>query len=363
MSETINERRRGFAAAVALALGAIRLGMGGAAKAQSATATVDLPVGGGFPPLSGANAWLNSQPLAPGALRGNVVVVNFCTYTCINWLRSLPYVRAWADKYRNQGLVVIGVHSPEFGFEKDVGNVERALKDMRISYPIAVDSDHAVWRAFDNDYWPALYFIDAQGRIRHRKFGEGDYAQSERVIQSLLAESGRRNVDRDLVAPHPQGVEAQADWDNLETPETYVGYRLAENFASPGGVVQDTRHVYAAPGRLGRNQWALAGDWTTGSQASALNRANGRIACRFHARDLNLVLGPTSGQGPVPFRVMVDGKPPVGSRGLDVDGNGNGTIAAPRLYQLVRQPRPIVDRQFDIEFLSPGAQAFVFTFG
>ena len=307
--------------------------------------------------------WLNSQPLTPAGLRGKVVLIDFWTYTCINWLRTLPYVRAWAEKYKDQGLVVIGVHSPEFAFEKNVDNVRRAVQDMRVDYPVAIDSDHAIWRAFRNQYWPALYFIDAQGRIRHHQFGEGEYEQSERILQQLLAEAGASGIGRELVSVEGRGAEVAADWGNLKSPENYVGYQRTENFASPGGAVLGKRRVYSAPARLSLNQWALSGEWTVTDQATVLNKANGRIAYRFHARDLHLVMGPAMRGAPVRFRVLIDGQPPGAAHGFDVDEQGNGTVTEQRLYQLIRQPKPIADRQFEIEFLDPGVEAYAFTFG
>jgi thiol-disulfide isomerase/thioredoxin len=330
---------------------------------QPPPTALHLPVEGTLPSFSGANEWLNSQPLTPDGLRGKVVLVDFWTYSCINWLRTLPYVRAWAEKYKDHGLVVIGVHTPEFGFEHNVDNVRQAAHDMRVDYPIAIDSNYAVWRAFNNEYWPALYFIDAQGRIRHHQFGEGAYDESERVIQQLLAESGRRGFSQDLVSVDARGVEAAADWSSLKSAETYVGYDRSENFASPGGALSDARHVYADPAQLGLNTWALAGDWTVGKQAAVLNKANGRISYRFHARDVHLVMGSATRAASVRFRVRIDGQPPGAAHGIDVDDQGNGTITDPRLYQLIRQSKPIDDRQLDIEFLDSGAEAFVFTFG
>ena len=259
---------------------------------------------GACPPLDGATAWLNSAPLTTEGLRGKVVAVDFWTYTCINWLRTLPYVRAWAEKYRDHGLVVIGVHTPEFPFEHDIENVRRAVKEMRVTYPVAIDNDYAIWDAFDNHYWPALYLVDAQGRIRHHQFGEGDYDEAERVIQQLLAEAGDENVGRDLVAVDARGAEVAADWEHLASGENYVGYERTESFASPGGAVLDERHVYTVPERLSRNQWALAGDWTMEPGFAALNAANGRIAYRFHARDLHLVMGPAARGTSVRFRVL-----------------------------------------------------------
>jgi thiol-disulfide isomerase/thioredoxin len=301
--------------------------------------------------------------LAPAGLRGKVVLVDFWTYTCINWLRTLPYVRAWAEKYKAQGLVVIGVHTPEFAFEHNVDNVRRAATDMRIDYPIAIDSDYAVWRAFNNEYWPALYFIDAQGNIRHHHFGEGEYEQSERVIQQLLAETGASGIRRDLVSVDARGAEVAADWASLKSAENYVGYERTESFASRGGAVLGKPHLYAAPSRLKLNEWALSGDWTMEKGFTVLNKPNGRIAYRFHARDLHLVMGPAAPGASVRFRVLIDGKPPLAAHGIDTDDQGNGTVTEQRLYQLIRQPHPNADRQFDIEFLDPGVQTFAFTFG
>jgi thiol-disulfide isomerase/thioredoxin len=330
---------------------------------QMTPAAVQLSVEGELPSFGGATGWLNSEPLTAAGLRGKVVLVEFWTYTCINWLRTLPYVRAWAEKYKDQGLVVIGVHSPEFEFEKNVDNVRRAAKDMRVDYPIAIDSDHAIWRAFRNQYWPALYFVDAQGRIRHHQFGEGEYEQSEMIIQQLLAEAGIGGVGHELVSVDGHGAEAAADWGSLKSPENYVGYERTENFASPGGAVLDKRRVYAAPARLRLNHWALSGDWTVGKQATVLNKANGRIAYRFHARDLHLVMGLAARGTSVRFRVLIDGQPPGAAHGIDVDDQGNGTVTEQRLYQLIRQPKPIADRQFEIEFLDSGVEALAFTFG
>ena len=324
---------------------------------------VQLPIEGHLPSLGGATDWLNSPPLTAQGLRGRVVLIDIWTYTCINWLRTLPYVRAWAEKYKNRGLIVIGVHSPEFEFEKNLDNVRRAAGDMRVDYPVAVDSNHAIWRALNNEYWPALYLVDAQGRIRHHQFGEGGYDQTERIIQQLLSDAGSGAVGQDLVSVDGNGAEAAADWANLKSPENYVGYRRTENFASPGGAVLGKSRVYTIPSRLRLNQWALSGDWTMGDQATALNTANGRIAYRFHARDLHLVMGPAARGGSIRFRVLIDGRPPGAAHGVDVDEQGNGTLTEQRLYQLIRQPNPIVDRQFEIEFLDPGMEAFAFTFG
>jgi thiol-disulfide isomerase/thioredoxin len=325
------------------------------------TAAATLPVEGELPDLDGAVAWLNSAPLHPAGLRGNVVVVQFCTFSCINWLRTLPYVKAWAAKYRDDGLVVIGAHSPEFPFEHDLEAIRFALDGMGVEYPIAVDNDFAVWRAFDNAYWPALYVVDAGGRIRYHHFGEEYYERSERVIQRLLVEAGRANVDEDLVAVQPDDVYLAADWATLGSSETYVGYARATGFASPGALRPDRGHVYEEPRRLALDQWALFGAWTVGPQATTLNEPGGRIAFRFRARDLNLVLGTAA--GPVRFVVRLDGEPPGDAQGLDVDVEGRGTVSEARLHQLVRQPGRIVDRTFEITFLDAGAQAYVFTFG
>jgi thiol-disulfide isomerase/thioredoxin len=330
---------------------------------QMTPAAVRLPIEGELPSLGGATGWLNSPPLTAAGLRGKVVLIDVWTYTCINWLRTLPYVRAWAEKYKKEGLVVIGVHTPEFAFEKNVDNVRRAAKDMKVDYPIAIDSDYAIWRALKNEYWPALYFVDAQGRIRHHHFGEGEYEQSERIIQQLLAEAGIGAISHELVSVDARGAEAAADWGSLKSPENYVGYERTENFASPGGAVLDKRRVYAAPAQLRLNHWALSGDWTVKKQATVLNQANGRIAYRFHARDLHFVMGPAARGTSVLFRVLIDGKPPGAAHGIDVDAQGNGTVAEQRLYQLIRQPKPIADRQFEIEFLDSGVETFAFTFG
>ena len=330
---------------------------------QMTPTAVRLPIEAEMPSLDSATAWLNSPPLSAAGLRGKVVLIDFWTYTCINWLRTLPYVRAWAEKYKEQGLVVIGVSTPEFAFEHTVDNVRRSVKEMGITYPVAIDNDYAIWRAFDNNYWPALYFVDAKGHIRHHYFGEGDYEQSERVIQQLLAEAGHGGGDRALVSINGAGAEAAADWGSLKSPENYVGYDRTENFASPGGAVFDKPHVYAAPRRLGLNQWALSGDWTVGKQATVSNQAKGRIVYRFHARDLHLVMGPVAPGTSVRFRVLIDGQPPGAAHGIDVDAQGYGTVSEQRLYQLIRQQQPIADREVEIEFPDPGVALFAFTFG
>jgi thiol-disulfide isomerase/thioredoxin len=318
---------------------------------------------GHLPGFDGATGWLNSASLTAADVGGKVVLVDFWTYTCINWLRTLSYVRAWAEKYHDAGVVTVGVHTPEFPFERDVDNVRQAAKDMRIEYPIAIDSDYGVWRAFSNHYWPAVYIADAQGRIRHHQFGEGRYEEYERVIQRLLREAGVEDVDDALVSVVADGFEVQADWTNLASPETYLGYEQTENFASPGGVAFDERRMYVAPDSLRLNHWALSGDWTIESGASVLNGADGGIAFRFHARDVHLVLRPRERGRTVPFRVLIDGEPPGDAHGLDVDEEGHGMVAQPRLHQLVRERGSITDRTLEITFLAPGIEAYVFTFG
>lgn len=318
---------------------------------------------GNLPSLSGATGWLNSKPLTQADLRGKVVLVNFWTYTCVNWRRTLPYVRAWAEKYGSHGLVVIGAHTPEFSFEHTVDNIRWALKDMRIGYPIAVDTDYAIWRAFNNEYWPASYFVDAKGHIRHHQFGEGNYQECETVIQQLLSEAGNGEFERKPVSVIASGAEVAADLDNLRSPETYVGYEQTQNFASSRGAAWNRPHAYEVPVRLGLNSWALAGNWTVGKEAVALNDSNGRIAYRFHARDLNLVMGPKAQGRAIRFRVALDGQPPTLAHGADIDSQGYGTVVEQRLYQLIRQPDPISDRRFEIEFLDHGVEAFDFTFG
>ena len=329
---------------------------------MSETTTVDLPIEGELASLDGATGWLNSRPLATADLRGKVVLIDFWTYTCINWLRTLSYVRAWAEKYAEQGLVVVGVHTPEFPFERDVDNVRQAAQDMRVEYPIALDSDYAIWRAFNNRYWPAVYIADAQGRIRHHRFGEGGYREAETVIQLLLREAGHGDVGDGLVSVDPDGLEVQADWANLESSETYLGYEQTQNFASPGGAGFDEPRTYVVPD-LGLNRWALSGNWTIERGASVLNDADGAIAFRFHSRDVHLVMGPRSRGTSVPFRVLVDGEPPGDAHGVDIDEQGHGTLSQQRLYQLIREPGSIADRRFEITFLAPGVEAYVFTFG
>jgi thiol-disulfide isomerase/thioredoxin len=323
----------------------------------------ELPVEGRFPALTGATGWLNSPPLTPEDLRGKVVLVDFWTYTCINWLRTLPYVRAWAEKYKDHGLVVIGVHTPEFPFERDVENIRQAAQDMRARYPIAIDSNYGVWRAFDNHYWPAIYFVDSRGAIRAHHFGEGAYDMSEMIIQQLLAEAGFSGFGDDLVAVEPQGLEVDADWDTQESPETYVGYEQGENFASPGGVVPDQVQSYTVPSHLRLNQWALSGDWTVKAGPAAPSAKGGRIAFRFHARDVNLVMGPKRRGAWVRFRVFLNGTAATAAHGSDVDTQGEGVAREQRTYQLIRQSGRIDDATLEIEFVDPGIEVYAFTFG
>jgi thiol-disulfide isomerase/thioredoxin len=356
--------RRRFLGMGALSLAAAWVGTRDSVIQMITVKPFQLPGAGDLASLGRATAWLNSAPLSAADLQGKVVLVDFWTYTCINWLRTVPYVRAWAARYKEQGLVVIGVHTPEFSFEENVDNVRRSAKERGVTYPIAIDNDRAIWHGFGNNYWPALYFIDAAGRVRDHHFGEGNYEESEMRIRRLLAANGAGGaIDGPSVAVEAHGPEVGADWANLKSPETYVGGRRADNFASPGGVAVNARHLYAVPPRLRLNQWALSGEWTVKAEAAALNAAGGRIAHRFHARDLHLVMGPTARRGAVPFRVSIDGRPPGAGHGSDVDEQGNGTVTDQRMYQLIRQAGPIADRQFEIEFLDAGVEAFAFTFG
>src|SRR5882724_8334823 len=384
--------RRGLGAAVLVAITAIALGLdtgvltnlsagsttsleqglldklrprGNAAmmtQAKPAGQSQALPVEGPLPSLSGASEWLNSKPLTAEDLKGKVVLVDFWTYSCINCLRSIPCVRAWAEKYRDHGLVVIGVHAPEFAFERNVDNVRKAVATLKISYPVAIDNEYMIWRAFENEYWPAHYFIDAKGQIRHQHFGEGDYDESERTLQKLLAEAGGSQVPTDIVAVNASGAEAASVKANVESPETYLGYSRMAHFISLGGVVQDESHVYAA-GSPQLNEWSLAGNWTIGNERALLNEKDGSIVYRFHAREVHLVLGPAADGSPVRFRVTIDGAAPGAAHGADVDSDGQGVVTALRLYQLVRDPGAIVDHTFEIRFLDPGVQAYAFTFG
>jgi cytochrome c biogenesis protein CcdA/thiol-disulfide isomerase/thioredoxin len=333
-----------------------------AVKAEPDAMAGMLPVEGTLPSLDGAVEWLNSPPLTAEALKGKVVLVDFWTYSCINCLRALPYVRAWAEKYKDQGLVVIGVHAPEFAFEKIIGNVKKAVTDLKVDYPVAIDNNYKIWRAFNNHYWPAHYFIDAEGRIRHHHFGEGDYDNSERIIQLLLSQAGHKLKSADIVNVSATGAEAAADMNRVKSPETYLGYERAENFVSPGGAVRDMRHTYqASVDEL--NAWGLKGDWTIADERASLDAPGGGIVYRFHARDLHLVLGPGSDGKPVRFRVTIDGKPPGNDHGMDTDADGNGTVTGERLYQLIRQKGDVADHTFAIEFLDPGVRAYAFTFG
>jgi thiol-disulfide isomerase/thioredoxin len=330
---------------------------------QHMGAAAQLTIEGKLPSFDGATGWLNSQPLPAAGLRGKVVLVDFWTFTCVNWLRTLPYLRAWNARYKDRGLVVIGAHTPEFSVEHEIENIRRAAQQMRVDYPIAVDNDYAVWRAFDNAYWPAVYIADAQGRIRYHHFGEGEYEQTEKVIQQLLREAGATDVGSELSPVDARGTEVAADWSSLMSGETYVGYEKAENFASPDGAARDKPRAYTAPAKWTLNRWALAGEWTVGREIAVAEKPKARIAYRFHARDVNLVMGSGKRGQPVRFRVLIDGHPPGAARGTDVDAQGSGMLAEPRLYQLIRQPKPIVDRTVEIEFLDPGAEAFCFTFG
>ena len=362
MFAQLTQGRRRFFGTAALSLAAAWIGTRDSvlrlitSKPFLASGTSDLAS------LGRATAWLNSAPLTAADLQGKVVLVDFWTYTCINWLRTLPYVRAWAAQYKDQGLVVIGVHTPEFSFEQDIDNVRRFVKETGIEYPVAIDNDRAIWHGFGNHYWPALYFLDAAGHVRDHHFGEGNYEQSETTIRQLLADAGSRS-DRQRVAVEAHGAEVDADWGSLKSPETYVGHQKAENFASPGGAVVNTLQTYGLPERLRLNQWALAGQWTVKGEAAVLNAAGGRIAYRFHARDLHLILGPAVRGTSVRFRVFIDQQPAGQVHGTDVDGDGYGRVAGQRLYQLIRQTGPIHERQFEIEFLDSGVEAFAFTFG
>jgi len=331
-------------------------------KGVGAAADATLPVEGPMPSLAGAVEWLNSPPLTREALKGKVVLVDFWTYSCINCLRSIPYIRAWAEKYKDQGFVVIGVHTPEFAFEKKAANVKNAISNLEIGYPVAIDNNFAIWRAFNNQYWPAHYFIDAQGNIRHHHFGEGDYDGSERVIQKLLREAGRTNVHSGTVNVSASGAEAASNFATVGSPETYIGYARARNFTSPNGAEHDVAHAYEV-GTNELNHWSLTGTWTIGAEHAALDSSPGSIIYRFHARDLHLVLGPGPDGKPVHFRVTIDGKQPGNDHGADTDASGTGVVTSQKLYQLVRQHGEIADRTFQIEFLESGVRAYAFTFG
>jgi thiol-disulfide isomerase/thioredoxin len=322
-----------------------------------------LPVEGRLPSFAGATRWLHSEPLTPDGLRGRVVLVDFWTYTCVNWLRTLPYVRAWAAKYADAGLTVVGVHTPEFGFERNVDNVIAQSRTLAVGYPVAVDNDYAVWRAFGNHFWPALYIADAEGRLRYHHFGEGEYAMAEMVVQQLLLDAGAEGIDQDLVTVEPRGLEVPADWRTLGSPETYLGYAQSTGFASETRARFDRAHHYAATQPLSLNHWDLSGTWTVAQHAALLNEPGGRVAFEFHARDLNLVMGRASGGGPIPFRVFLDGEAADGTAGTDVAADGHGTVTDQRCYQLIRQRGPIAERRFEIEFLDAGVEAYCFTFG
>jgi hypothetical protein len=355
MPEEIDHGRRRFLGTTAMTLAAARLGIADAAEATERESRHLMA-------LSRGKEWLNSPPLVSTALLGKVVLVQFGTYTCINWLRTLPYIRAWTQKYK-QGLIVVGVHTPEFAFEKDLENVRRAVRQMKLDYPMAIDNDYAIWRAFSNRYWPALYFLDARGRLRHHHFGEGEYAQSEGVIQRLLAEAGTPGAASGVMSVTGSGIEAEADWGNLRSPEIYLGYDRTQNFSSPGGAALGRARVYAAPSRLRLNDWGLTGEWTMANEFAVSSMAPGRILCRFHARDVHVVMGPLRKERSVRFRVLLDGQRPGPAHGVDVDESGSGTVAEQRLYQLIRQPAAIVDRTLEIDFLDAGVEAFAFTFG
>ena len=346
-----------------------RTAMNGAGPAMMSrhavvTSAPTLPVEGTLPELTGAVQWLNTAPLTAQQLKGKVVLVDFWTYSCINCLRSLPYTKAWAEKYRDQGLVVIGVHAPEFAFERDIGNVRKATKDLGINFPVAIDNNYAIWKSFNNQYWPAHYFIDAKGQIRHHHFGEGDYAESEQIIQQLLEEAGHQDVTNSVVSTDSvTGVQQAGDLSQVASPETYLGYDRAENFASPQQQAEDAARNYTAPVKPALNQWGLSGNWLSQAEQITLKQGPGSIVYRFHARDLHLVLGPTKDGKPVRFRVTIDGQAPGKDHGADIAADGTGTITGQRLYQLVRQSGGIADRTFSIEFLDPGVQAYAFTFG
>jgi thiol-disulfide isomerase/thioredoxin len=357
---TVSRRRVVLAG---LALGAT--GPGKAIAADGARGDDNAPIvsEGTFPSLAGATAWLNSPPLSREALRGKTVLVNFWTYSCINWMRAHPHVRAWSRAYADKGLVTIGVHTPEFDFERNVENVRRATRANDIEYPIAIDNDRATWRAFSNDYWPALYVIDARGRVRHHRFGEGDYAASEDAIRLALTEAGGIGLGPDRAAVMTTPAELPADWDHLRTPETYLGYGRAERFASAGPVGRRQSRLYVLPETLERNEWALTGVWTVGEQRISVNEPGGRIACRFEARDAHLVMGSAQPGTSRRFRVLIDGRLPGDDHGVDTDRDGHGSVDEPRLYQLIRQHGVVGDRRVEIEFVDRGVNLYSFTFG
>jgi cytochrome c biogenesis protein CcdA/thiol-disulfide isomerase/thioredoxin len=367
--------RRGLGVAVLAAVAAIAFGVDtGFLTRISLSRTASLEQGlidrlrpasaveGGVPSLSGAEAWLNSPPLTPEGLKGKVVLIDFWTYSCINCLRAIPYVQAWAEKYKDHGLVVIGVHTPEFAFERKIENVRQAVSDLKIGYPVAIDNEYKIWRAFDNKYWPAHYFIDANGHVRYHHFGEGEYDESERVIQQLLVEAGNGNVPDGLVSVNASGVEAAPSANEDKSPETYLGYDRERGFVPRGGIVHDESYLYEITTPQ-LNQWSLSGNWTIKSEDATLNKEGGRIIYRFNARDLHLVLGPGADGRPIRFRVTLDSEAPGADHGTDADANGQGIVNEQRLYQLVRQNGAVSDRTFEIEFLDPGVQAYAFTFG
>jgi thiol-disulfide isomerase/thioredoxin len=323
----------------------------------------DLPIEGQLGSFDGATSWLNSEPLTPEGLQGRVVLVDFWTYTCVNWLRTLPYRRAWAAKYAQAGLTVVGVHTPEFGFERDLDNVVPRTRALGVEYPVAVDSEYGVWRAFGNHFWPAIYLADAHGRIRYHHFGEGEYAMTEMVVQQLLIDAGAQDVDRDLADVEPEGLEVAADWRTLRSPETYVGYGQATGFASADASAFDRPHGYRAIAGLPLNSWDLSGTWTVARHAGVLDEPGGRIAFQVEARDVNLVMGPATRGASVPFRVYLDGRLATDALGTDVGPDAGGIVDAQRTYQLIRQPGAIAERRFEIEFLEAGVEAYCFTFG
>lgn len=331
--------------------------------ATTEMSSMNLPILGVMPPLDGAVQWLNSAPLTSTQLRGKVVLIDFWTYSCINCLRSLPYVNAWAQKYKDQGLVVIGVHAPEFAFERNISNVQKAVHDLGVSYPVAIDNNFAIWRGFNNQYWPAHYFIDAKGQIRYSHFGEGEYQQSEQVIQQLLFEAGHAIQDKSYVQTAGTGVGVASNVAEVQSPETYIGYRRAERFTSNGGITQDQSRVYSLQTTLSLNEWGLSGNWRIEHDKAVLVDHGGHIRYRFHARDLHLVMGPSQDGKPIHFIVRIDGAEPGVNHGVDTLANGMGLITSQRLYQLVRQSGRVSDHTFDIEFFDPGAEAFSFTFG
>ena len=362
MFQPIDHYRRRFLTSGAMALAGAPLAALDVLTASAAKASPTLKTEGTLPKLNGAIGWLNSPALSRESLRGKVVLVDFWTYTCINSLRPLPYIKSWAEKYKDAGLVVIGVHTPEFSFEKEPANVENAVRDLKVAHPVAIDSKYRIWQAFNNEYWPAEYLVDGQGRIRYHHFGEGEYEESERAINALLKENGATGIDPSLARVTAEGVEA-APSEDIRSPETYVGYGRGEHFASPERLARDVRTTYSPPTKLALNHWGLSGAWKVGEEGAVLETAPGKLVFRFHSRDLHLVLAPTKDGTPVRFQVKLDGSAPGGNCGVDSTVDGAGQIRRPRLYQLIRQKGPVETRTFEIEFLDSGAQAFVFTFG